>query len=41
MDATAVALCRENGIPIVVFNILKKGNLRNVLEGKRLGTIVA
>jgi uridylate kinase len=41
MDATAVALCRENGIPIVVFNILRKGNLRRVLEGKRLGTIVA
>ncbi len=41
MDATAVALCRENGIPIVVFNILKKGNLTKVLEGKRLGTIVA
>ena len=40
MDATAVALCRENGIPIVVFNILKKGNLTRVLEGKRLGTIV-
>ena len=41
MDATAVALCRENGIPIVVFNILERGNLRKVLEGKRLGTIVA
>ena len=40
MDATAVALCRENGIPIVVFNILTKGNLAKVLEGKRLGTIV-
>ncbi len=40
MDATAVALCRENGIPIVVFNILKKGNLTRVLEGKRIGTIV-
>ncbi len=40
MDATAVALCRENGIPIVVFNILEKGNLKKVLEGKRLGTIV-
>jgi uridylate kinase len=40
MDATAVALCRENGIPIVVFNILKKGNLRRVLEGDRLGTVV-
>jgi uridylate kinase len=40
MDATAVALCRENGIPIVVFNILKKGNLTRVLEGKVLGTVV-
>lgn len=40
MDATAVALCRENGIPIVVFNILEKGNLTRVLEGERLGTIV-
>lgn len=41
MDATAVALCRENRIPIVVFNILKTGNLKKVLEGKPLGTIVA
>jgi len=41
MDATAVALCRENGIPIVVFNILTKGNLRKVLEGKLSGTIVS
>jgi uridylate kinase len=40
MDATAVALCRENGIPIIVFNILAKGNLRKVLEGKSLGTLV-
>lgn len=41
MDATAVALCRENSIPIVVFNILTKGNLRKVLEGKLSGTIVS
>lgn len=40
MDATAVALCRENSIPIVVFNVFKKGNLGKVLEGKRIGTIV-
>jgi uridylate kinase len=40
MDATAVALCRENGIPIIVFNVLKKGNLKKVLEGKKIGTIV-
>jgi uridylate kinase len=40
MDATAVALCRDNGIPIVVFNLMKQGNLKRVLEGETLGTIV-
>jgi uridylate kinase len=40
MDATAVALCRDNGIPIVVFDILTKGNLKKVISGETLGTIV-
>jgi uridylate kinase len=40
MDATAVTLCKENGIPIVVFNIVKEGNLKKILEGEPLGTIV-
>jgi len=40
MDATAIALCRENNIPIIVFNLFEKGNLKKVLEGQRLGTIV-
>lgn len=40
MDATAVALCRDNGIPIVVFDILSKGNLKKVISGETLGTIV-
>lgn len=40
MDSTAVALCRENKIAITVFNILKNGNLKRVLEGKTIGTIV-
>ncbi|MCK4237204.1 MAG: UMP kinase [Candidatus Krumholzibacteria bacterium] len=40
MDAMAVALCRENKIPIIVFNLLKEGNLKKVLEGKKLGTMV-
>ncbi|UCF04415.1 MAG: UMP kinase [bacterium] len=40
MDATAIALCRENQIPIIVFNIQKQGNLKNVLLGERIGTIV-
>ncbi len=40
MDATAVTLCRENGIPIIVFNFVKEGNLKRILEGENLGTIV-
>jgi len=40
MDATAIALCRENNIPIIVFNLFEKGNLKRVLEGEKLGTIV-
>lgn len=40
MDATAVALCRENSMPIIVFNLFEEGNLRRLLEGERLGTIV-
>ncbi len=41
MDATAVTLCRENGIPIIVFNIVQEGNLKKILEGEPLGTIVS
>ncbi len=40
MDATAVALCRENRIPIVVFNIREEGNLARVLAGEGTSTIV-
>ena len=40
MDATAVTLCKENGIPIIVFNFVKEGNLKRILEGENLGTIV-
>ena len=40
MDATAFALCREQGLPIKVFNINKKGALRRVLLGEKEGTLV-
>jgi uridylate kinase len=40
MDATAISLCRENNIPIRVFNIGKKGNIKSVICGKTIGTIV-
>ena len=40
MDAAAVALCRENDIPIVVFSIREKGNVARVLAGEGVQTIV-
>ena len=40
MDATAIAFCRDNKIPIVVFDISQPGNVRSLLEGKRVGTLV-
>jgi len=40
MDASAVALCRDNGIPIVVFSIREQGNLARVLNGEGVQTIV-
>jgi uridylate kinase len=40
MDASAVALCRENNIPIIVFNIREPGNLARVLAGEGTSTVV-
>jgi uridylate kinase len=40
MDASAVALCRDNRIPIVVFNLRQSGNLAEVLAGRGIATIV-
>ena len=40
MDSTAIALCKENKIPIVVFNLLVKGNIVRATKGEPVGTIV-
>jgi uridylate kinase len=40
MDGTAIAFCRDNLIPIVVFDMSAPGSLRSILEGKHVGTIV-
>ena len=40
MDPTAVTLCMENKLPIVVFDLLTRGNVRSILEGQRIGTLV-
>jgi uridylate kinase len=40
MDATAVSLCMDNKLPIVVFNLRQAGNLRRVIMGEPVGTTV-
>ncbi len=40
MDTTATSLCMDNDIPIIVFDINKHGNLKKVIEGEKIGTIV-
>jgi len=40
MDSTAISLCMDNNLPIVVFNVKGKGNIRTIVQGKRIGTLV-
>jgi uridylate kinase len=39
-DATAISLCRDNDLPIVVFNLLENGNIAKAVAGKTIGTII-
>jgi uridylate kinase len=41
MDSTAISLCKENHIPIVVFNIRARGNMRRVVSGEDIGTLIS
>ena len=40
MDATSISLCMDNDLPIIVFNLAQKGNIKRVLMGEKIGTIV-
>ena len=40
MDLTAITLCKENALPICVFNINNKGDLKRIVEGKNIGTTI-
>ena len=40
MDMTAFTLCRENNLPIIVFDMNKPGNLSNLISGKKIGTLI-
>ncbi len=41
MDSTAIAMCREHGLPVRVFNMMRAGNIRRALLGEAVGTLVS
>ena len=41
MDATAISLCMDNNLPIIVFNLMEKGNIKRVVSGESIGTLVS
>lgn len=40
LDQTAFTMCKENGLPIIVFNMNRKGNLKKLVSGEKIGTLV-
>jgi uridylate kinase len=40
MDATAISLCMDNRLPIVVFNLRKPGNIKRAIAGEPIGSLV-
>ena len=40
MDATAISLCMDNNLPIIVFSLTREGNIKRVITGEKIGTIV-
>jgi len=40
MDATAITLCMDNKLPLIVFNLAESGNLKHIVQGKKIGTLV-
>jgi uridylate kinase len=41
MDATAISLCQENNLPIVIFNLGTHGNIKRVVQGEKVGSLVS
>jgi uridylate kinase len=41
MDSTAISLCMDNNVPIIVFNLMEKGNIKRVVSGEPIGTLVS
>ena len=41
MDSTAISLCRENNLPLIVFNLNVPGNILRVIRGEKIGSLVS
>ena len=41
MDSTAISLCMDNNLPIIVFNLKKKGNVKRAVQGEKIGTTIS
>jgi uridylate kinase len=40
MDTTAVSLCKDNNLPMIIFNLNQPGNIRRVILGEKVGSLV-
>jgi uridylate kinase len=41
MDSTAISLCKDNNLPIIVFNLNERGNIKRVVTGEKIGSMVS
>ena len=41
MDSTAISLCKDNNLPIIIFNLNKTGNIKRVVVGEKIGSLVS
>jgi uridylate kinase len=41
MDTTAISLCKDNNLPMIIFNLNKPGNIRRVITGEKVGSLVS
>jgi uridylate kinase len=41
MDSTAISLCKDNNLPIIIFNLNRTGNIKRVLTGEKIGSLVS
>src|SRR6266487_4053559 len=41
MDSTAISLCKDNNLPIIIFNLNNRGNIRKVVTGEKIGSLVS